>query len=80
MQIPDQDRAAPAYWVRQRNGLSVGAHESAEQAEKTAAEVAEMPIWYGSHLAPTGLTWIELDRRGPGGFSYWTLTPVWERT
>lgn len=69
--------SAPAYWVRQRNGLSVGARVTAQDIEQ-AVEEARRHGPSGDHLAPTGLVWVEQDARGPGGWSYRTLTPVWE--
>lgn len=77
MQTPGPDVGAPSYWIRQRNGLTVGSHVSVEQVGEAVAEAWRHEAW-GDPLAATGLVWIQPDPRGPGGFSYITLTPVWE--
>lgn len=78
MQAPHPGGDAPAYWVRQRNGVAVGSRVGAQQIAEAVADARRHDAW-GDHLATTGLVWIEPDLRGPGGFSYITLTPVWEQ-
>ena len=63
----------PAYWLRQRNGAPGGQHLNADEA----AMVAERANGTGDHLSPRGFVWSEPDPSGPGGFSYYTLTPVY---
>lgn len=63
----------PAYWLRQRNGAPGGQPLNATEA----ALIATRPGAVGDHLSPVGLTWTEADPAGPGGFSYYTITPIW---
>ena len=78
MQTPGSGERTPAYWIRQRNGLAVGSRVSKDDLADAVADARRCGAW-GDHLATTGLVWIEPDPRGPGGFSYYTLTPVWEQ-
>lgn len=64
----------PTYWLRQRNGAPGGQHLNADEAAMVAARSGAV----GDYLSPVGLTWSEPDPAGPGGFSYYTLTPIWE--
>lgn len=65
----------PSYWLRQRNGHPDGERVSAADA----AMIAQRPGAEGDYLSPRGLVWTDVDPAGPGGFSYYTLTPIWEQ-
>ena len=63
----------PLYWLRQRNGAPGGPHLTADEA----AMVAKRPGAIGDYLSPDGMSWAEPDPAGSGGFSYFTLTPIY---
>lgn len=64
----------PLYWLRQRNGNTGTAQLTAAEA----AQIAQRPGAVGNYLSTAGLTWRELDPDVPGGFAYFTLTPVYQ--
>lgn len=66
--------ALPSYWLRQRNGHPGGHRLTADEA----ALVAQRSGAVGDHFSPRGLIWSEPDPHGPDGFSFYTITPVWE--
>lgn len=69
----DDGVSAPAYWLRQRNGAPGGQRLNEVEADLVASRSGTV----GDHRTPVGIVWAEPDPAGPGGFSYYTLTPVW---
>ncbi|MBS2535369.1 hypothetical protein KGQ20_21625 [Catenulispora sp. NF23] len=69
-----KDERTPAYWLRQRNGQPGGQQVNAYEAAMIAQRVGGV----GDHLSQQGLVWSDRDPGGPGGFSYYTLTPVYK--
>ncbi|WP_194893893.1 hypothetical protein [Catenulispora pinisilvae] len=69
-----KDERTPAYRLRQRNGHPGGQQVNADEA----AMIAQRAGGVGDHRSPQGLVWSEPDPGGPGGFSYYTLTPVYK--
>jgi len=68
-----EQHPAPLYWLRQRNGAPGGQHLTADEA----AMVAKRPGTVGDYRLPVGMTWAEPGPAGSGGFSYFTLTPIY---
>lgn len=64
----------PTYWLRQRIGTPGTVRLSAAEV----AMIAERPGTAGDHRAPSGLVWRERDPDALGGWTHYTITPVWE--
>ena len=80
LEVPEKQpqqagRRTPDYWLRHRAGADTGDDVRVNADE--AAMIAQRPDAVGD-LHERGLVWQEPDGESYLGFTFVTLTPVWE--
>lgn len=72
---PPPDEPAPLYWLRQRNGSIETTQLNADEAKMIANRSGAQ----GNYLSKAGIVWRETDHSVPGGYAYFTLTPIYPK-